>query len=117
MNYKCIYWKGIYYVKNPKYQCYARYVLDPTTRGVSVPKLSLRIKGFHGAVVLKYWSGEQDIMHYIKKQIKRKLLESCNMSQYREQSERRKNQQIGINENYLYIFNIYLHVSSVKFQT
>jgi len=37
------------------------------------------------------------------------------MSQYREQSERRKNQQIGINENYLYIFYIYIYVSSVAY--
>jgi len=39
------------------------------------------------------------------------------MSQPRERSERRKNQQFGINKNYWYLINIYRYVSSVHVQT
>jgi len=76
--------------------------------GVSVPKLSLRTKRVPrgGCPYMSNIGLEsKTFLHYITKQNKRTFLESCNMSQCRERSERRKNRQFGINEHYLYIFN------------
>jgi len=73
-----------------------------------VPKLSLRTKMVPrgGCPYMSNIGLEsKTFMHYVTKQNKRTFLESCNMSQCRERSERRKNQQFGINEHYLYIFN------------
>jgi len=75
------------------------------------PNWVYALKGFHGAVALSLsvWRARHSC---IRLKNKWKLLESWNMSQCRERSK-----QFVINEHYLYIFNIYLYVSSVRIQT
>ena len=72
-------------------------------RGVSGPKLSLRTKRVsrRGCLYVSSWSVRYSYIRFYTF-CKLTLLKQCNMSQCRERSARRKNQQFGINENYWY---------------
>ena len=77
------------------------------------PNLVYALKGSTVRLSLKIDPESTYVSHlYIRLNIffKLKFLKKCNVSQDRERSKHRKNQQFCINEHYLYLFNIYVHL-------